>query len=86
MRQVAGAFQNEDDLPDSIFSMSSMLLTSQTSLWLFARAIVSRRIARAGKVPPASLTRRPSAPAIEVSGVCSSWLTVAMNSVLQARA
>jgi hypothetical protein len=46
--------------------MSSMLLTSRPSPWLFSRAIVSRRIARAGKVPPASLTRRPSAPAIEI--------------------
>ena len=65
--------------PDSAWSKSRTPLTNLSSLWQFAFAIVSRRRADAG-IASALWTRRPSAPAIEVSGVRSSWLIVATNS------
>ena len=67
-------------LPDSSFSRSSTSLIRRTSRWLLDWAMPIRRAALSGSWPAAPPAMRPSEPAIEVSGVRSSWLTAETNS------
>ncbi|MCR5873845.1 hypothetical protein LRS10_06430 [Phenylobacterium sp. J426] len=59
-----------------------MSLISRTSRRLLLSAMPISRPARSGSSPATPPASSPSEPAIEVSGVRSSWLTVETNSAL----